>query len=126
MSETGNDEKRKARKRQKEEEELWYDLNETIIRVRHTLKKETLTLLRRNSLERLLNQLQEAKAKCGGYETYLEKYQEIVNRPIEGENQEKLEALEPFEMHIPKDFPYMGRVLWLSLEQFDEKGEWEW
>lgn len=115
---------REARKRQKEEEELWYDLNETIIRVRHTLKKETHTLLRRNSLERLLNQLQEAKAKCGGYETYLEKYQEIVNRPIEGENQEKLEALEPFEMHIPKDFPYMGRVLWLSLEQFDEKGEW--
>lgn len=100
------------------------ELRQTIGTVQNSIRSSTVTLLRKNSLERLLNQLKEAKARCDGYGIYLKKYQKITNRPLERKNYKIIEDLAPFEMCIPESFPYQGKIIWLSLDQFDEYDQW--
>ena len=107
-----------------EEDALWQDLNQTIRTVQNAIRSQTVTLLRKNSLERLLNQLKEAKERCAGYEIYLQKYQKIVNWDFRWENRALLEEMKPFEMCIPENFPYVGKIIWFPLDQFDQNGEW--
>lgn len=63
--------RRAVASRIEEQDLLKQELGDTIKKVRTALKTSTVTLMRRNSLERLLNQLQEAKARCDGYGIYL-------------------------------------------------------
>ena len=116
--------RRAVASRIEEQDLLKQELVDTIKKVRTALKTSTVTLMRSNSLERLLNQLQEAKARCDGYGIYLKKYQKIMNRPLGTQDDETLEDLAPFEMCIPQNFPYQGKTIWLSLDQFDKNNRW--
>lgn len=116
--------RRAVASRIEEQDLLKQELGDTIKKVRTALNTSTVTLMRRNSLERLLNQLQEAKARCDGYGIYLKKYQKIMNRPLGTQDDEALEDLAPFEMCIPQNFPYQGKMIWLSLDQFDKNNRW--
>ena len=69
------------------------------------------TPLRRSSLELLLRQLSEAQEKCYSYRQYLGVYCDEVGR--------KTDNGEPavFCMQLPSNYPYIGKVLWISTEQ---------
>lgn len=90
------------------ETELRAEISNSIKTVRELLNgKEITTVLRRRSLERLVNQLYEAKERCFGYTKYLEQYKRELDRTDR-------EAFIPaFSMRIPADYPYIGKVLWL-------------
>lgn len=107
-----------------DQEQLDNELWQTIKNVQNTIRSSTVTSLRKNSLERLLNQLKEAKARCDGYGIYLKKYQKITDRPLGWKNYKVIEDLAPLEMCIPESFPYQGKIIWLSLDQFDEDNRW--
>lgn len=69
------------------------------------------TPLRRSSLELLLRQLSEAQEKCYSYRQYLGVYCDEVGRKTDDD--------EPamFYMHLPANYPYIGKVLWIGSEQ---------
>lgn len=68
------------------------------------------TPLRRSSLELLLRQLSEAQEKCYSYRQYLRVYCDEIGRNTDDEP-------EAFCMQLPSNYPYVGKVLWISTEQ---------
>ena len=73
------------------------------------------TPLRKSSLELLLRQLSEAQEKCYSYRQYLNVYSDEVGR--------RSSDVEPaiFSMQLPSNYPYIGKVIWVSAEQLSER-----
>lgn len=72
-------------------------------------KDKVFTPLRRNSLNLLFRQLEEAGERCRGYIRYLEDFQAALEK-----NGTYTEVLPAFEMRIPPQYPYVGKILWLQ------------
>lgn len=112
--------KKHAQERLVEEEQLHKDIKETIEELKKVLKdKRAITALRKNSLERLLNQLQEAKERCFGYQMYLKQYLRGID------HSDEILDVEAFEMRIPERYPYNGKIINLSADMFDENGYYQ-
>lgn len=73
------------------------------------------TPLRKSSLELLLRQLSEAQEKCYSYRQYLNVYADEVGR--RSSNNEP--AI--FSMQLPSNYPYIGKVMWVSADQLSER-----
>lgn len=105
--------KTEAEKRETEYALLHNEIKESKRKVISALRAKNVvhTPLRRNSLELLLRQLSEAQEKCYSYIQYLRIYRDEIGRNSAG--------AEPiaFSMQLPSNFPYIGKVLWIRMEQ---------
>jgi len=79
-------------------------------------KDKIFTPLRRNSLNLLLRQLEEAGERCKGYIHYLEDFQAALEK-----RGTFTETLPSFEMRIPPQYPYAGKVLWLQRREGERR-----
>ncbi|WP_051204732.1 DEAD/DEAH box helicase [Butyrivibrio sp. VCD2006] len=70
------------------------------------------TPLRRSSLELLLRQLSEAQEKCYSYIQYLDVYSDEVCHEIYSSGEPEV-----FCMQLPSNYPYIGKLLWIDIEQ---------
>lgn len=75
-------------------------------------KDKIFTPLRRNSLNLLLRQLEEAGERCRGYIRYLKDFQAALDK-----KETLTETLPSFEMRIPPQYPYVGKILWLQRKE---------
>lgn len=102
-----------AEAREAEYASLHEEIKESKRRVIAALRAKDVvqTPLRRSSLELLLRQLSEAQEKCYSYRQYLGVYCDEVGRKTDDD--------EPavFCMQLPTNYPYIGKVLWISTEQ---------
>ena len=102
--------KKEAKERENDIGILLKEINDTIQSVKYTLHSEVgmQTNLRRSSLELLIKQLEEAKAKAFAYRDYLELYQEEISK--ESFEDERL----IFSWKIPKSYLYEGKIIWIN------------
>lgn len=92
------------------ERDLKNDISDSLKKLNQLInKKEITTALRKNGLEKLLNQLHEANDRCFGYIKYLEKYERYLN--VAEKNKENPVV---FEMKLPSDFPYIGKLVYID------------
>lgn len=102
---------------------LYNELRDVHTEIYHALHdEEAITALRKNSLERLDNQIYEAQKRSYGYGVYLKRYKvwlwQLTSDDI-GEVKSK-----GLPMRLPESFPYIGKVVYLDAAVFDEKGYW--
>lgn len=83
-----------------------------------SIGKQQNSYVRFNSIKSTLISLQEAVYKLEAYLRYLEKYKRELDDTFESEG----EILEPFLMTLPKDYPYEGKVLFLTKDLFKNYG----
>lgn len=102
-----------AIERQNEKLELLEEITNTIVAVRQVLKGQT-TILRRNSLQCLLRELEEAKEKIDTYSNiYLDHYiKNIQKRRSRG----ILDIPEPFSFTLPAEYFYTGKLIYMKKE----------
>ena len=95
---------------------LYNDIRESKRNVIDALRAKDIiqTPLRRSSLELLLRQLSEAQEQAFAYKNYLRIYQEDLGRT---NNQEDIKC---FLWQLPKEFPYVGKVIWINSNQFSD------
>lgn len=98
-----------VRERITEREDLKREIEENIKAVRSAYKDNTITQLRKSSLEKLLRQLYESKEKCYSYIIYLKKY--LQHLEMLAENVTLEAEVSFYSMKLPDDFPYTGKII---------------
>jgi len=98
-------------------EDLYNEIRESKRNAIAALKKKDIvqTPLRKNSLELLVRQLSEAQEKCFGYRQYLAIYIDELKKSSDTELPSAL------VMQLPKAYPYVGKIIWLTADQLSEK-----
>ena len=99
--------------REAENDSLYEEIRESKRKVRSALRSKDVihTPLRRSSLELLFRQLSEIQEKCYSYRHYLRFYRDEIDHILAGG-----ESVE-FNMQLPSNYPYVGKVLWIRAEQ---------
>lgn len=93
-----------------EKNQLVEDIEKTVKNVYAVLKNETLTNLRRNTLERFCREIEEGKAKVKSYILYLVKYQRYIER-------NKYKNIKGFSFLLPVECLYRGKIIHLKKHQ---------
>lgn len=111
-----------AEQRIQEWRDMHKDIGNVIKTVNHALHdKQAVTPMRKNSLERLKNQLYEAKERCYAYIQYLKKYRIWLLRYASDDDVETA-FNNGFPMYLPEAFPYIGKIIYADIASFDEEG----
>ena len=103
--------------RKEENETLYKEIKDSRNRVREALRADNVvnTPLRKSSLELLLRQLSEAQEKCYSYGQYLDVYNSEIGLKTDSDEPPK------FNMQLPNNYPHVGKVIWITSEQLDDR-----
>ncbi|WP_051209126.1 AAA domain-containing protein [Butyrivibrio sp. WCD3002] len=88
-------------------DELEMTINDVIAEI--SSKNSVKTPLRMSSLELLLRQLLEAKQKCNSYIEYLVLFQNGISL-------NNINSIDAYQMKLPEEYPYVGKIIWISSE----------
>ena len=102
-------------------ENLHDEIHKVIGNVIELLNNSQNSLLRRKSLEITLTQLFEAKYKTFAYLMYLKSYERNFRKQYE----KGYDLSEPFEYLLPKQFPYNGKIIYITKNNINEIFELE-
>ena len=97
----------------------WRDeIQQVIHYLKKQLKEEARTSLRTSSLKQLQREMYEHIEKLNGLSIYLNKYVKLADRKWRRDSNT---FIKPFAYRLPEDFPYKGKLLYVSKEQLTEK-----
>lgn len=96
------------------------EINRAIERMKR-LKENGTTFLRNEAMETLERELNEAKNKAYGYESYLKSYKSMYLRPYKKGWKNVDEDFKIFSFILPENAPYVGKLLFLKKEELDEE-----
>mgnify|MGYP001194566870 CR=1 FL=1 len=108
---------RRVDEQYKNKQGLIIEVRDTITKIQR-VRKDQVTMLRGRALDMLLQSLRETEEKLRAYLIYLEKYKKNMNRVL----QRGSIFPEPFEMLLPSEFPYKGKVLVMKKKEVQERG----
>ena len=86
---------------------------------RATLKNEKYFNLRYRSIKNYILQIEESLYKMQAYIIYLDKYEKCLD--FEFGKKYNWQVLDSFEMSLPDDFPYLGKVYYLKKDDFEKQ-----
>ena len=96
------------------------EINQALNRMKN-LKENGTTFLRNEAMETLERELDEAKNKAYGYESYLKSYKSSYLRPYKRGWKDVDENFKIFSFTLPENAPYVGKLLLLEKEKLEEQ-----
>ena len=95
-------------------------ISQTIDCIKKGLEQAQCTALRRDSLKSILSEAYESLARQKAYVGYLNKYKKTAEKNFDRSG----ELMEPFQVRLPENVPYVGRVMAFEREEL-QGGEFE-
>lgn len=100
-----------------ERKSLRDDIKESIDIIKKSFKSDSLTPLRKSSLERLLRQLSITNEKCFSYVIYLEMFKKYLDQLKLSD--EFIVDIPVYQMRLPENFPYIGKMITNQIKKSD-------
>ena len=101
-----------------EKSELLDECRKIVETCEESIPRQQNSYVRFKSIKATLVSLQEAVYKLEAYLRYLDKYREELIKIFEASG----ELTEPFSMTLPENYPYEGKVFYLSQDEFQNYG----